>query len=368
MAITFDRALSLQGVSFDDLVGLFGGAGLPSAEDDGTWPLGSLYIQAGGSVFKKTANPATYVELGAGGGGVAPTTATITQAGHGLSLLNVIRSDAGVWSKALANLDSTLGLGVVTGVTDVNTFEVSMSGRFLLAAHGLTVDEYYFLSDTTAGAMTATEPTISQPVLYVENANYVWLLPYRPATAYDPTIHAIVWRDLFAPLSTAKATGGTVPTWSSLGTSGIYGYLFSASQLNELQVSFHIDHDFYPGSTIYPHVHWAPTTAAAGTVRWIMQIVFAKGHSQQAFNFNSPIELAIEQATTSTAWTHHVAEAELTALAATMEPDSIMIIRFYRDAAHANDTYPDAVYGQQVDIHYQADRVGTPGKAPNFYV
>lgn len=50
-----------------------------------------------------------------------------------------------------------------------------------------------------------------------------------------------------------------------------------------------------------------------------------------------------------------------------LEPDSVILIRFFRDSAHANDTFPDAVMGMFGDIHYQTSTISTLNKTPNFY-
>ncbi len=75
------------------------------------------------------------------------------------------------------------------------------------------------------------------------------------------------WRDITSDLSLAKDHGTAPPTWSVI-TGGIYGWSFSASVVQELQAAFHINHDYLPGSKIYPHVHWLPTNTNTGVVRW----------------------------------------------------------------------------------------------------
>ena len=57
---------------------------------------------------------------------------------------------------------------------------MAQSGRFELSSHGLTVGQWYYLSADTAGLLTTTEPTISQPLVYVEGSNHVFVYPYRP--------------------------------------------------------------------------------------------------------------------------------------------------------------------------------------------
>ena len=50
-----------------------------------------------------------------------------------------------------------------------------------------------------------------------------------------------------------------------------------------------------------------------------------------------------------------------------LEPDAVIQIRFFRDAAHPNDTFTDAVMGMFGDLHYQVGTFSTLNKAPNFY-
>ena len=67
--------------------------------------------------------------------------------------------------------------------------------------------------------------------------------------------------------------------------------------------------------------------------------------------------------------THFVAEvATADAIPSTnIEPDSVIHMRVFRDAANAADTYTGAVWCWQADLHYQAQQYATPNKAPSFY-
>ena len=293
----------------------------------------------------------------------------ITQAAHGLALLDCVQSIAGVWSKALANDVTTTACGVVVDVVDSNNFEVAQAGRVNAPAHGLTVDEYYFLSDTVAGGLSSVEPGISQPIIYVEDANYIWVLPYRPSLQWDTSQHELIWKDLKSQLSMSRATGPNAPDWAQILATGIYHFHFDATVNEELQTEFHIDHDYALGTDIFPHIHWLPTTTNAGTVRWLIDIWYAKGHGQEAFALTQAADesLVVEQAASATAYDHLIAEAQATAITSRLEPDGCMFVKITRDAAHANDTYPDDVIAFQCDLHYQADRSGTLNKAPDFY-
>ena len=117
------------------------------------------------------------VEIGGGGGG---STSDITQSSHGFAVKDAIRHNGSSWVKAQANATTTLALGIVTAVADSNNFTIAQSGRFELSSHGLTVGQWYYLSSAAAGGLVTTEPAISQPIVYVESASFIYVYQYRP--------------------------------------------------------------------------------------------------------------------------------------------------------------------------------------------
>ena len=123
-------------------------------------------------------NANTIIEIGGGGSGGSTT--EVTKSNHGLAVKDGIRHNGTAWVKAVACGGTTLALGVVVAVANSNTFTVAQSGRFELTSHGLTVGQWYYLDATTAGALTAVEPGISQPLVYVESSSHVFVYPYRP--------------------------------------------------------------------------------------------------------------------------------------------------------------------------------------------
>ena len=125
-------------------------------------------------------NSNNIVAIAGGGGTASGATTEVTQSSHGLNVKDCIRHNGSAWVKAQADDAATLALGVVTAKADANTFTVAQSGRFELSSHGLTVGQWYYLSADTAGLLTTTEPTISQPLVYVEGSDHVFVYPYRP--------------------------------------------------------------------------------------------------------------------------------------------------------------------------------------------
>ena len=120
----------------------------------------------------------TVKEIGGGGGG--GSTSEITQSSHGFAVKDAIRHNGSAWVKAQANAASTLALGIVTAVADSNNFTIAQSGRFELSSHGLTVGQWFYLDASNAGGLTATEPEISQPIVYVESTSFIYVYQYRP--------------------------------------------------------------------------------------------------------------------------------------------------------------------------------------------
>ena len=177
------------------------------------------------------------------------------------------------------------------------------------------------------------------------------------------------WRDLFAPIDPRSTQSG--PSWA-LFRDGIYLYAFNATQTREVFATFHLDHDYALGTKVYPHVHFTVNTTSSGVVRWGIEYTVAKGHQQVTGSTYGAtttvyVEHTINGATDQ--YKHFVSEVpEVDAIPATLlEPDSVILVRLFRDGAHPNDTYPDNVFGIQMDCHYQANTWATINKSPNFY-
>jgi hypothetical protein len=106
---------------------------------------------------------------------IGRTRELITQNGHGLVVGNVVRCDnttANKYVKALADTeDNAKSVGVVTAVTDANNFELTLSGRMTVGVPAQAQGTVMYLSDTVAGAMTTTKPTIAVRILEISQNN-----------------------------------------------------------------------------------------------------------------------------------------------------------------------------------------------------
>lgn len=172
------------------------------------------------------------------------------------------------------------------------------------------------------------------------------------------------WRDNVVQLSLRG--GPTEPSMQQF-RDNIYMLAFSQFDVQEGFASFHIDHDYALNTNLYPHIHWSCNTSAIGTVRWGFEYSIAKGHQQQAFP--SPTTVYVEQTTDGTPYKHYIAEvSDLNSISgAGIEPDTIILLRVFRDATHINDTLDAQAFGICLDLHYVVDKAATKNKRPNFY-
>ena len=116
----------------------------------------------------------------------------VTQSSHGFSVGEALKSSGSNGAYAKAQADSAANaevVGIVTVVTDTNNFTLTLSGMITVAGAvpNETAGTALFLSASTAGALTATEPStsgqISKPVAIVTTANAEMILvTYRGET------------------------------------------------------------------------------------------------------------------------------------------------------------------------------------------
>lgn len=197
---------------------------------------------------------------------------------------------------------------------------------------------------------------VSRPLTYSEvDGNFEYL----------QTNNDLGWRDNIIELK-VDASSTNAPTLNPM-RGGILAWTFPPNETTEAHAAWHIDHDYAMGTPLYFHVHWATASTDIGTVRWGFEYTIAKGHQQQAFPATSTVY--VEQASTGTAYMHMIAElSEANAISGTgIEPDTVIMVRLFRDGAHVNDTLEAEVFGLFLDLHYQADHTTTPNKSPPFW-
>ena len=121
-------------------------------------------------------------DLSGGGGSTSYLQLAVAQTAHGFSVGNWVYHNGTQFVKAKADADATSEVvGMVLTVTDANNF-VLVGPGYVTGLSGLTAGTYY-LSPTTAGAMTQTEPTtaghISKPVFVATSSTTGFVIQSR---------------------------------------------------------------------------------------------------------------------------------------------------------------------------------------------
>lgn len=158
-------------------------------------------------------------------GGSATSTVTVAQTSHGFSVGDIIRqtSTVNVYAKAKADTAANAEvIGFVTTVTDANNFVYTLPG--LITSAGIpsgTTGDVYFLSASTAGAMTTTDPaiagaagTVSKPILsLIESGTIGYFHNFRGVVKSSSQVTNVV--ESTASFDFGNETGSVVSTISS---------------------------------------------------------------------------------------------------------------------------------------------------------
>lgn len=155
--------------TFDGKMYLKTDNGTPAVKEIGGDPFPS---QAGheGMFLKTDGTDAYWSETGG-------TATQVTQPGHGFTVGEVLRHNGTQYVRASASSENTADvIGIVTSVESTNSFELTTSGIVSFPASTVfTPGQPYFLSPTTAGSLTLTEPTttahISKPLFIALTTN-----------------------------------------------------------------------------------------------------------------------------------------------------------------------------------------------------
>jgi hypothetical protein len=145
------------------------------------------------------------------------------------------------------------------------------------------------------------------------------------------------WQDY--PVAFETQTGGSAPDLAQVqddgaGSTGVFAYLFDAATLEERFFTRPLPHGRVTNSGLRPHVQWSPTSTDTGTVRWGLEYSIASMDG----TFGTTTTVYAEDAGDGTADKHQdKAFAEISGSG--VMDGAVILGRFFRDAAHANDTY-----------------------------
>ena len=177
---------------------------------------------------------------------------------------------------------------------------------------------------------------------------------------------ATYWDDIRVAGDTME--GGTIggPDYEQFvhdggSSQGVYTYMFDPDTPEEVFFSVQMPHGWKEGTTIYPHLHWAPTTASGGNVRWWFE--YSWSNVGDTFPTTTIIKVTAaaegERKHSIVTFTDDVHDdGGIDATGKTLS--SMILCRLVRQADSVMlDTYPADAAILEFDFHYEVDAPGS---------
>jgi hypothetical protein len=176
---------------------------------------------------------------------------------------------------------------------------------------------------------------------------------------------ATVWEDYRVTPLLRLNTDGTInnvgPTFTQIGSSGLYAYTFNDGTTDNVYFEIQMPHNWAEGTNIYPHVHWIPASNSSGTVEWSLQYQWV--NLGGSFSGTATTPLTGTQAVDVNQYKSFMTGLGGGISGAGMEISSILLCHLYRVAGSGSvaDTYPGSALLLSVDIHYKINTMGSRG-------
>jgi len=169
---------------------------------------------------------------------------------------------------------------------------------------------------------------------------------------------ATVYKDLNVSTAGLVPSGAAAPDLVNFVNGNLLIYAFDGGNTTErLYGSIELNHDYKEGSDIELHVHWAPTTAGSGNVRW--QMYYQWANNTEAFG--TPVLLGVTAAA-SGAWVSTYSSFG-TVSGSGKTINSQIVFQIFRTPTDGLDTYTGDAAMITVGVHYQTDTLGSRDRA-----
>lgn len=170
-----------------------------------------------------------------------------------------------------------------------------------------------------------------------------------------------VWDDARAPATSVKAPGVQDPDWDSDNV----GWRFDKTLDERIDAIFQLSHAYQANTNVQPHIHWEPTTTGGGNVVWSISYAWTNSIGvvvPDAANWtqvdSNGVAPGVTRQTVITGFgnvvpTHAQAES------------SIIKVKLSRLGGHAGDNYDADALLDEIDIHYQLEKLGSSAAIPS---
>jgi hypothetical protein len=181
---------------------------------------------------------------------------------------------------------------------------------------------------------------------------------------------ATVWDDFLVNPDATSRGGSKTPVWggtggtafkNNSGSQGVFLWMFSASQEQEVYFTVQLPHKYKVGTDLYPHVHW---TTATGTptrtnVVWGLEYTVMKIGSAFPNTILATGNSIIGGIPTISGSGQHLITSLGTISGTGIEISTILVCRLYRATSDSNDTFGNEVGLLSMDFHYEMDTEGS---------
>lgn len=212
------------------------------------------------------------------------------------------------------------------------------------------------------------------------NGNYV--LPKEAGTGFlvDPASPTYGWKDLIGQII-PRVGGGAAPVFTAYRGGAVRNYAFATNDVID-NVTFHMPHDWVPGTNMYLHVHWGHNgTAISGNFNINWTYTYSKGYNQAGFIFEAEKtysqSIPVTSITTHPRWGHFIDEFQFTTPGGsvnqlntnTLEVDGLieLALQVTGIPTITGSAASNLPYIFLVDIHYQSTQMSTKGRNYPFY-
>lgn len=182
------------------------------------------------------------------------------------------------------------------------------------------------------------------------------------------------WKDLIGDV-TPKTAGVGSPTLDVI-TGNIRGFRYSAG--DDGDITFHIPHDYAPGTDLYLHPHWTHNgTNISGALVVDVYMTYAKGHQQASFHAQKILQITDGALSIGNAPSlhHRIPEIKISTPGGSttlldsdgLEVDGVLLVHYDVSAIPTITGGSGEPFLLTFDLHYQCSTASTKNKAPNFY-
>jgi hypothetical protein len=175
---------------------------------------------------------------------------------------------------------------------------------------------------------------------------------YNTALSAQTIYGDSAWIDYNFPVS-SLGRGASPPDFIQLSSTGIYVAGFDGvNTVEQVFGSIEMNHNWAEGTVIKPHVHWLPSSAAAGNVKWYLTYTLTQDGDVEP----SSTTISVTTATNSTAWEN--LRSDFPDIVTTGKVIGAQFsFRFYRDPD--DDTYAADAAAKTIGLHVQVNSLGS---------